>query len=209
MIEEFFNGMITILLARFILNDLPHAAGLFSEPQLPTWYIKSKPPTEPYLYHHATYYGLKRIAQRWAIEAPADKQTISLTTDAGRFLSPLPFFAAVTVDGVIKMPLTPQLQEIAVPALYFTHKETLAIEARERGYEVYVKEQLPLEYKYILASVVHNEMFIDENEYTVIAKYLNLSTGSIMYIHPAKIKKFKSGLVYPPEIRSLEELVRR
>jgi hypothetical protein len=30
MIEEFFNRMVTLLLARFILNDLPHAAGLLT-----------------------------------------------------------------------------------------------------------------------------------------------------------------------------------
>lgn len=207
MIQPVISTMIYMLLARFMLNDIPHILGVTRE--LPSWYIKSKPPTAPYLYHHAAYPGLKRIAERWAIEAPSDKQTISLTTDPGRFLSPLPFIIAITVDGVIKMPYDDPFQAIAIPALYQTHNEKLADEARSKSYEVFTKEELPPEYRYIMPFVVHKDVFVNENEYVVIAKYLNVPVASVIYVDPRKITRFKAGL---PEhamqdIRPLTELV--
>lgn len=210
MIQNVFNGMITLLLANWAMNELPHALGILEPTGRPTWYVKSKPPEQPYLYHHAIYSGLKRIAVRWAIEAPPDKQTISLTTDVGRFLSPLPFVIAVTVDGVVRLPLTDELRSAAIPALYVTYDQEFVDKARGLSYEVYAREQLPPEYKYILKFVTHHQMFISENEYVVIAKYLNLPVDSTIYIHPAKIKRFKAGLPEfgVPDIRSLEELAR-
>lgn len=210
MIQQAFNGMIAVLLASWALNELPHAAGLLGLTGRPTWYIRSKPPVEPYLYHHATYTGLKRIAIRWAIEAPPGKDTISLTTDAGRFLSPLPILAMVTVDGVVKMPLTEELQRLAIPALYRSHDQRQVDGARDLGYTVYAEDEVPPEYRYIMRFVIHHPMFVGENEYTVIAKYLNVPMGSIIYIYPAKLKRFKAGLprLAVEDIRSLEELAR-
>lgn len=171
-------------------------------------YIVSKPPKKPFLYHHSTYSGLKRIAEEWAIRASPGKHVVSLTTDPGRFLSPIPMLAAVTVDGVVKMPFTAELQEVTIPALYRTHKQELADKAREIGYKVFTKEELPLEYKYIMRFVVHSDMFIDENEYVVIADYVNVPTNSTIYVDPKKLKRFKAGLrrFSMEDIRSLEEL---
>ncbi len=204
--------MLTIMLAKFMLNDLPHAAGLLGLTDRPIWYVKSKPPIGPYLYHHALYGGLKMIAIRWAIEAPLGKNTISLTTDAGRFLSPLPILSGFmpTVDGVVKIPLTEELQGITIPALYRTSDQKQADEARGLGFVVYTSDEVPPEYKYIREFVVHPFMFISENEYTVIAKHVNIPTDSVIYIDPAKLKRFKSGLpkFAMEDIRSLEELAR-
>lgn len=173
-----------------------------------SFYIMSKPPKKPFLYHHSIYGGLKQIANSWGIRASPSKRVVSLTTDPGRFLSPLPIIAAVTVDGVVKMPFTEELREVAIPALYMTHKEELADKAKELGYKVFTKEQLPSEYKYIMRFVTHGDMFIDENEYAVIADHVNVPIGSVMYIAPAKLKRFKAGLgkLAMQDIRSLEEL---
>lgn len=47
MIQDVFNGMLTLLLARFVLNDLPHAAGLFD------WSTSTyKPAITGYLFHN-------------------------------------------------------------------------------------------------------------------------------------------------------------
>lgn len=210
MINELFNGMMGVLMVKFCLNDIPHAAKLLVEK--PKFYVKSKLPSQPFLYHHAIYTGLKRIAERWAIEVPSDKQVISLTTDPGRYLSPLPILATIasTVDGVVKIPLTDELRDIAIPALYITRDQELIEKARGFGHEVYAEDQLPPEYKYILKFVTHHAMFISENEYTVISKVLVLPEGSIIYIHPAKLKRFKAGLrpYSMTDIRSLEELAK-
>lgn len=171
-------------------------------------YIMSRHPEKPFLYHHSTYTGLKRIAEEWAIRAPPGKHAVSLTTDPGRFLSPLPILAAVTIDGVIKMPFTAELQEVTIPALYRTRSQELADKARELGYKVFTREELPPEYKYIMSFVVHSDLFVDENEYVVIADYVNVPTNSTIYVDPKKLKRFKAGLgrFAMEDIRSLEEL---
>lgn len=208
-VQQAFNTMISFLMAKFMINDVPHALGLLGA-ERPKWYIMSKPPREPFLYHHSTYGGLKQIAQEWGIRASPSRHVVSLTTDPGRFLSPVPMLAAVLVDvdGVIKMPFTEELQQVAIPALYMTRKEELADKAKELGYKVFTEEQLPPEYKYIMRFVTHGDMFIDENEYVVIAEHVNVPVGSVMYIHPAKLKRFKAGLLKfaMEDIRSLEEL---
>jgi len=173
------------------------------------FYIMSKPPKEPFLYHHSHYTGLKRIADTWTLEAGRGKHTISLTTDPGRFLSPLPMLADVTIDGIIKMPLDNELSKIAIPALYSTREVYTINRARELGYSVFSKDDVPSEYKYIMRFVTHGVMFIDENEYTVIADRIGVPAYSVIYVHPKKLKRFKSSLgKYSIEnVRSLEELI--
>jgi len=206
-VQQVFSTMMGFLMAKFMINDAPHALGLF-DAERPKWYIMSKPPKKPFLYHHSVYTGLKQIAHEWAIRASPDKHVVSLTTDPGRFLSPMPILAAVTIDGVIKMPFTEELQQIAIPALYITRSEELTNKAKELGYGVFTSEQLPPEYKYIMRFVTHGDMFVDENEYVVIAEHVNVPVGSVIYIHPAKLKRFKAGLgkFAMQDIRSLEEL---
>lgn len=173
------------------------------------FYIQSKPPTKPFLYHHTHYSGLKLIAQSHGIRPAPGKHVISLTTDPGRFLSPMPIFAAITIDGLVQIPLTDEIQRAAVPCLYHTRNVHLINVARGRGYNVYGVEQIPLEYRYIMKFIGHTDIFIDENEYAVISDGLSLPIESIIYVHPAKLKRFKTGLhKYAMEdIRSLEELV--
>jgi hypothetical protein len=173
-------------------------------------YIMSKPPTKPFLYHHAIYSGLKLTAQSWGIRASVGKHTISLTTDPGRFLSPLPIIAAITIDGVVKMPFNEDLQRQAIPCLYVTHNVHMIDAALRRDYRMFTTEQIPPEYRYIMKFVTHKDMFIDENEYVVITDGLSLPTDSVIYIHPAKLKRFKAGLskYSMADIRSLEELTK-
>ena len=173
-------------------------------------YIMSKSPTKPFLYHHSTYSSLKRITEMWTIMAKHGKGIISLTTDPGRFLSPVPFMSIITIDGLVEMPYTDKLRDIAIPALYVTHETDTAQRARELGYNVYSKDQLPSEYKYIMKFVTHGRLFISENEYTVLADYLDLPSESTIYIHPKKLKRFKSSLsqfAFVHRVKSLEELV--
>lgn len=40
MIEVFFNGMITLMLAKFVLNDVPHAAGMYPRTKFQKRYAK-------------------------------------------------------------------------------------------------------------------------------------------------------------------------
>lgn len=213
-VTEIMGFMTTVLAIGLVVSMVSTLTGRTLGTQLVSgrtepWFIKSKPPTGPYLYHHAHYLGLKKIAQRWAIDAPGDKQTISLTTDVGRYLSPLPIVVVVTVDGVVKVPLTEEVREIAIPALYRTYMQESVDKAEELGYDVYTRETLPSEYRYILRFVVHHQMFLSENEYVVITRHLSLPMDSIIYVHPSKIKRFKAGLgKYSfPNIQSLEDLI--
>ena len=174
------------------------------------YYIQSLPPGD-YLYHHSYYSGLKRIVHEGGLRADPRKRVISLTTDPGRFLSPLPFLMAVTVDGVVRIPYTSEVSQLAIPALYSTRNSTLVTEVQDRGYKVFLGKDLPPEYRYIRQYVTHRDMFIDENEYAILMDYFSLPSGSVFFIDPRKIKRFKGSL--PPyvegiwEIRPLTELV--
>jgi hypothetical protein len=170
------------------------------------YYIQSKLPAN-YLYHHSYYASLKRIAQEWAIRAAAGKQAVSLTTDAGRFLSPMPMLSMITIDGVVRLPYTEELRAVAIPAMYKTTNTTTVGRAKNKGFTVYDEQSLPLEYKYVLRYVVHHEMFINENEYAVMAPHLNLTTGSEIFVHPGKLKRLKASVgTFTVPIRSLKEL---
>lgn len=210
MIQDDIRGVVgfgmSLLLANFVLNELPHAVGLLKKKL--AWYIKSKPPVEPYLYHHSHYSALLKIARTSAIEARPDKPVISLTTDVGRFLSPLPFIVVVTVDGVIRIPYDETLQRLAVPCLYKTYREELANEAKSKGHEVFFPEPPP-EYRYIMNYAVKNDMFVNENEYLVIAPRLNIY-GSDFYIHPTKLTRFRNSVpeFILPMVHPLEELAK-
>lgn len=156
------------------------------------YYIKSKPPTGPYLYHHSSYTGLRMIAEQHTILPDRSKYRVSLTTDAGRYLSPLPFLMAVTVDGVVRMPFTNNLKQMAIPVLYKTYKQELANEADKIGYEIF--RELPKEYTYITKWVVQNDMFVNENEYVVIGEGVAIPSESEIFIDPKKIKRFVNSL---------------
>lgn len=218
----------TVMILGFFANHMSHmnmgeVEGQKSNPRLiprserPSYYIKSKPPIGQYLYHHSHYYGLKMIANERIIRAPKDKHTISLTTDAGRYLGPLvsafgrgvaPSFF-LTVDGLVRIPITDNIKNIAIPALYIAYDTELIERARQRSYEVYAEDEIPAEYKHIIPFVRRNSLFVDENEYTVIGKWLNLPTDSTIFIDPRKIKRFKSGLgrFAIEDIRPLTDLV--
>jgi len=174
------------------------------------YYIQSLPPIN-YLYHHSYYSGLKGIAQTWAIRPAPGRLTTSLTTDPGRYLSPLPFLAGVLggigVEGVVRIPYDERMRRLAIPCLYKTNEVELVEQARARNYSVFTDETLPVEYRYIRQWVTQNAMFVNENEYAVIGKYLNLAPGSEVFIDPRKLKRLKTALgPYSMPVRSLKEL---
>ena len=174
------------------------------------YYIQSLPP-HGYLYHHSYYSGLKRIAQVWALEAGPGKLTISLTTEAGRYLSPLPFLSSVLggtgVDGVVRIPYDDTMRRVAIPCLYGTKNRELVEQARARNYNVFTEGALPVEYRYIERFVTHNDMFVNENEYTVIGQHLGLGPGTEIFIDPRRLKRLQASLGgFPLRIRSLNEL---
>jgi len=168
-------------------------------------YIQSKPPTGGYLYHHAPYTSLREIATCWGIRPPKGKFVVSLTTDPGRYLSPLPFVIAVTVDGVVRIPYDAEIAAKTVPALYHTREKRIVEAAKARGYNVF--EEPPPEYKYIMKWVTHHVMFVDENEYVYVGEGLSLPPSSEIFIHPRKLKRFQASLPrLAMPVRSLEEL---
>lgn len=174
------------------------------------YYIQSLPPKN-YLYHHSYYSGLKGIAQTWSIRVDPGKMTMSLTTDPGRYLSPLPFLTTALgglgVDGVVRIPYNEEMRRIAVPCLYKTREVELVERARAMGYNVFTEETLPVEYRYVRGWVTKNAMFVDENEYSVIGKYINLPSGSEVFVDPRKLKRLLSALgPYSMPVRSLKEL---
>jgi len=218
----------TVVILGFFANHMSHMSmgetelqksnpRLIPRSERPSYYIKSKPPIGQYLYHHSHYYGLKMIANERVIRAPKDKYTISLTTDAGRYLGGLvsaigrdvvPSFF-ITVDGLVRIPITDEIKSVAIPALYIAYDPELIERARQRGYEVYAESEIPVEYRHVMMFVRRNSLFVDENEYTVIGKWLNLPTDSTIFIDPRKIKRFKSGLggFAIEDIRPLTDLV--
>ena len=170
------------------------------------YYIQSRPPAN-YLYHSSHYAGLKGIAQSWGIRAPMGKQVVSFSTDPGRFMSPLPIFSMITIDGVVRIPYNEEMRALAIPALYKTHRLQLVKEAEGGGSTVFAEDDVPPEYKYIMRFVVHNDMFVNENEYAVVAPHVDLPVGSVVFVDPAKLKRFKASLgPYSVNVKSLEEL---
>lgn len=75
MIQEFFNSMLALLLAKFILNDVPHAAGfdLHTNPSSPKKVRKS---TAKFYYHHTHRALLPIIMQQGLVpqERTSDAQ---------------------------------------------------------------------------------------------------------------------------------------
>ena len=171
------------------------------------WYYIQSFPAKDYLYHHSYYSALKDIARVWAIRSAPGKYSVSLTTDPGRYLSPLPIIVAVTVDGVVQIPYNEEVRGVTIPCLYRTKKTQLVEEAKARGYGVFVESDLPLEYRYIMRWVVHNDMFVNENEHVAIGPHFSPPSESIIYVHPKKYRRFIKDLgPYTVRIRSLEEL---
>lgn len=61
MIQEALNSMLTLLLAKFMLNDLPHAAGMYGNPNPGARYV---PPEEKYRLVKRTKRGSLVVIQR-------------------------------------------------------------------------------------------------------------------------------------------------
>lgn len=208
-ITTIINFVTSLLVANFALNDVPHSLGIIDRDRYTEkpYYIQAKPPKENYLYHHSYYSALKEIANTHIIKAAKGKRVISLTTDVGRYLSPLPIVFAVTIDGVVRIPITEEIRQQAIPALYYTRNVKLIEEAKMRGYNVFNDIPIPLEYKYVAKYVKHPDMFVDENEYAILTDALYLPTGTEVFIHPKKLTRFKTGLRdFALPVRSLEEL---
>lgn len=176
------------------------------------YYIQSSPPTGGFFYHHSTYKGLKAIAQTRIIKASPQRRVISLTTEAGRYLSPLPFLLAEAVDGVVRIPITQEIEALAIPALYQTRRPELVANARRHGYSVFDRASIPPEYRYILKHIVHNAMFIGEDEYSILEESLAIPQASTVFVHPRYYKRMLNNLdvpiTYALPIRLLTELAR-
>lgn len=168
------------------------------------YYIQSKPPTENFI-HHSGFTSLKKIWRSRVLIEGKPYKGVSLTTDIGRFTGYLPGFFGGHVDGFIQMPAN-KLENLVAPCLYKTHDPTTAAGAKELGHNVYLKEELPAEYKYILHLVTKNVMFVDENEWVHLGQQLWLTEDSKLYILPRFYKRFVnsvSKLPFPPSLEGV------
>lgn len=158
-----------------------------------TYYIQSKPPTRGVFVHHACYTALKKITlNHGSLQEGKPYKGISLTTDPGRFISHIPGFAS-TVDGFIEFPVENLIEEnYVLPCLYRTTQE-IAEAAKGQGYTVF--EEVPPEYKYILRYVVHNDIFLGENEWVHLGPHLNLAWSDYkVYIARKFFKRFTNSI---------------
>ena len=76
MIQTALNGMLTLLMAKFLLNDMPHASGLLASPDY------EPPPTGPQLHYIAV------LCQRLKIITPYEEQ-VKTKGEAGRMIREL------------------------------------------------------------------------------------------------------------------------
>lgn len=149
--------------------------------------IQSTPPKNGVFIHHSSYSGLKHIVQGCLKESKPYKG-VSLTTDPGRFLNPLGSIGASifgsSVDGFVVFPAEELIKEnMVIPCLYQSYDEDMIKEAEKRGFKIFTDETLPPEYKYILRYVVHNDMFIGENEWRFHGEFLNLKNYKIYVVN--------------------------
>jgi len=170
----------------------------------PMFYIQSTPPKSGVFVHHSDFKGLRGILNAGALTG-GKKNIISLTTDPGRFLSPLSMFGQVLVDGFIEFPVADLITEgYAIPALYRTYNPDLVEWVKKEGNIVFPAEGLPIEYKWVKRFVCHSELLVRENEWSVLDKHLNLPDYKV-YVHQKMHTKFLKG-VRPHEKKNVFKL---
>jgi hypothetical protein len=176
--------------------------------QLKQYYIQSSPPKYGNFIHHSYYAALSIIAMRGNLEEGKKPwRGISLTTDPGRFLSPLPMLGlGSTVDGFVEFEAAPLIAaNLVIPCLYRTGNIDLVDAARGKGHIVFAEEEIPEKYKYVLRFVCKNDMFIHENEWLFLGPFLGLENFKV-YIAPKMHKRFvnkmkKCRFGSPPVLR--------
>jgi hypothetical protein len=191
-----------------------------------SYFIQSLPHKGKF-YHHANYSALKMIAIQGQLKEGKPYSGISMTTDVGRFLNPLPILGLACVDGYIEFSAE-SVEEYAFPVLYRSYDAAIADEAATQGYKVYEKIEksvyderpnpqfppIPPQYQYIMPYCVKNSMFIRENEWKVILPILGLTDYKV-YILPKLYKRMKNSLppycqnvLFPMEKRSEKDRAR-
>jgi len=168
-----------------------------------TYYIQSLPPKDGMFVHHSYFAQLKTIFKHGQLVSgwkPASYgkplPTISLTTDPGRFLSPLGMVGislGAQVDGFVEFSAQPLLDEnLVVPCLYESTDEAL-IETVQKTHTIFTIENLPVEYKFILRFVVHRDIFLSENEWVHLGMCLNIADYKV-YIAAKQYKRFVNAI---------------
>jgi hypothetical protein len=169
-------------------------------------YVKALPPSEPYFYHGANYTGLRMIAETHKI---VPNKTISIYRRGRISLTTTIAGAHTTLAGLVRVPRTPGLDKIAIPNFYIARDLLQTYKYKILGYQIF--RDIPNEYSVIWNKIVHNIMFIDENEYTVLADELWLPADSIIYIKRQMIKKLRkfvtARVVNPVDTRDIIEIL--
>lgn len=163
------------------------------------FYIRATDPKFGRFVHHSDYAGLKGIVLEGALRRCKRKPGICLTTDPGRFTSPLPMLAPATMDGFVEFPVGSLVKDgYAIPCLYATHDPFVVERAREAGHVVYPGEAaLPPEYRYVRRFVTRRDLFVSENEWFVLDEWLNLPDYKV-YVRD-NLRKRLVGAVRPAE----------
>lgn len=161
-------------------------------------YVQSLPPKRGMFVHHAPFSALMDIVNRGCLRA-GKHYTVSLTTDPGRYLSPLPLLG-VTVDGFVETPSDPLIQQnTVIPCLYRVFDEDALDAARRSGHNIFAPNEVPPEYRYLLDWVVKNQIFLYENEWMVIGQGLTLGMDFKLYLHPKSYTRFvRSSRLHVP-----------
>lgn len=156
------------------------------------YYVQSLPYKEKF-YHHAIYPALKKIAMHGQLIEGKPYGGISMTTDVGRYTSPLPIFKGICcVDGFVEFPID-VCGTIAFPVLYRTGDKLSADECAAKGYRVFEEGGIPPEYKHIMPYAVKNFVFLGENEWKVIEPRLFIGDYKV-YIADKQFKRMRNSL---------------
>jgi hypothetical protein len=153
------------------------------------YYIQSSPHGDK-VYHHAQFTALKKILQTGKLVSGVPWKPISFTTDPGRYLSPIPFFAP-TVDGYVEFQVHPQMEDL-IPAIYKSCDEALLESARKHGMEVF--EQMPLQHKYVQRFTLKRDTFVNENEWMILSPEWFFVGNFTVHIVSKFYKRFVKGL---------------
>jgi len=107
--QQLLSGMITVMLAKFMLNDVPHAAGIVGTSN-PGY---ERPPTINQLHHIA------RLRKRLKVTTPYEKQ-VDTFAEAGRMIRELETEKAHRAAQKSKNPTSPTTATIATGKCYET-----------------------------------------------------------------------------------------